>query len=195
MQVVEQIPFIHNFSVAGNDDNVPENLGTFETIDDFQEYFALNTVSEHQKVHAKRWYTDEEIQNFREIILNVVEEELPEAKQNLLEKEANLSTAKKEKEVAVESVGALQTKISDLATEIKGEKTTIDVPANRTYRVPYKGKYYFYVWQDNGDCVLAYVQDIPEHEKAELFSSTNKNEEFFEGLKNGKDKGAAQQIS
>ncbi|ROI02913.1 hypothetical protein EGI16_12130 [Chryseobacterium sp. G0240] len=77
MQIVEQIPFLHNFSVVGNDDNVPENLGIFETIDDFQEYFALNTVSEHQKVNAKRWYTDEEIQNFREIILNVVEEELP----------------------------------------------------------------------------------------------------------------------
>lgn len=188
MQLVEQEPFIHNFSVSGNDDNLPLNLGEFKTIDDFQKYFALNTVSEHSKVSATRFYTDEEIQNFRGIILGVVEEELPEARQNLLEKEANLSIAKKEKEIAVETVGALQTKITDLANEIKGGKTTIDVASNRCYRVPYKGKYYFYAWQDNGDAVLVKVQEIPEHEKAEIFSSTNKNEEFFESLKNGKDK-------
>ncbi|MGG7470806.1 hypothetical protein [Chryseobacterium arthrosphaerae] len=195
MKIVEQEPFIHNFSVNGNDDNLPEKIGVFETIDEFQEFFALNTVSEHQKVTARRWYTDEEIQNLREIILTTVEEELPEAKQNLMEKESNLSTAKKEKEIAVESVGALQTKISDLVTEIKGEKTTIDIPSNRTYRVPYKGKYYFYVWQDNGDCVLAYVQDIPDHEKAGLFNTTKKNDQFFKDLKDGKNKGASEQIS
>lgn len=187
MHLVEQDLFIHNFSVTGNDDNLPLNLGEFKTIDDFQQYFALNTVSEHSKVSATRFYTDEEIHNFRGIILGVVEEELPEARQNLLEKEANLSIAKKEKEIAVETVGALQTKISDLASEIKVGKTTIDVASNRCYRVPYKGKYYFYAWQDNGDCVLVKVQEIPEHEKAEIFSSTTKNEEFFESLKNGKD--------
>jgi len=188
MHLVEQETFLHNFSVIGNDDNLPEKIGVFETVDDFQEYFALNTVSEHQKVNATRFYTDEEIQNFREIILGVVEEELPEAKQTLSEKEANLSIAKKEKEIAVESVGALQTKISDLASEIKSGKTNVDIPSNRCYRVPYKGKYYFYVWQDNGDCLLAYVKDIPEHEKAEIFSSSTKNDEFFEAFKNGKDK-------
>lgn len=188
MHLVEQEPFLHNFSVIGNDDNLPEKIGVFETVDDFQEYFALNTVSEHQKVNATRFYTDEEIQNFREIILGVVEEELPEAKHTLSEKEANLSVAKKEKEIAVESVGALQTKISDLALEIKSGKTNVDIPSNRCYRVPYKGKYYFYVWQDNGDCVLAYVKDIPEHEKAEIFSYSTKNDEFFEAFKNGKDK-------
>jgi hypothetical protein len=51
------------------------------------------------------------------------------------------------------------------------------------------------VWQDNGDVSLAAVYDIPEHEKADLFSSTDKNEKFFESLKNGKDKGKTQQIS
>lgn len=198
MQLVEQEPFIHNFSVTGNDDNLPEKLGVFETVEEFQEYFALNTVSEHRKVTATRFYTDEEIHNFRGIILGVVDEELPEARQNLSEKEANLSIAKKEKEIALESVGALQTKISDLADEIKSGKTSVDVPSNRCYRVPYKGKYYFYTWQDNGDCVLTAVQDIPEHEKAEIFSSTGttiKNDHFFEALQNGKDKGKTQQIS
>ncbi|WP_347216655.1 hypothetical protein [Chryseobacterium sp.] len=195
MQLVEQEPFIHNFSVIGNDDNLPEKIGVFETVEAFQEYFALNTVSEHRKVNATRFYTDEEIHNFREIILGVVEEELPEAKMNLSEKEANLSVAKKEKEIALESVGALQTKISDLANEIKVEKTSVEVPSNRCYRVPYKGKYYFYAWQDNGDCVLTYIQEIPEHEKSEIFSSTSKNDEFFEGLKNGKNKGKDKQIS
>jgi hypothetical protein len=195
MHLLEEKPFEHNFSVAGNDENLPENLGNFETIDEFQEYFALNTVSEHQKTFAQRWYTDEEIHNFREMILGVVENELPEARENLAQKESDLQTAKKEKETASETVGALQTKISDFALEIKAEKTSIEVPANRTYRLPHKGRYYFYVWQDNGDVSLAAVYDIPEHEKADLFSSTDKNEKFFESLKNGKDKGKTQQIS
>ncbi|WP_379963946.1 hypothetical protein [Epilithonimonas sp. UC225_85] len=186
MEIVENTPFIHNFSVTGNDDNLPEKLGVFETIDEFQEFFALNTVAEHQKVFAKRWYSDEEIHNFRNEILEVAENELPEAKFQLSEKEIEFATAKKEKEIAIESVGALQTKIGDLAAEIKIGKTEIEVPANRTYKVPIKGKYYFYAWQDNGDCILVKVALMTDEEKEELFSQTDKNEQFFESLKNVK---------
>lgn len=195
MELVQEKEFLHNFSVVGNDDNLPEKIGVFENIDSFQEYFALNTLSEHKQVEAVRHYTDEEIHNFREEILEVVENELPEAKILLADKEYELSLAKKQKELALESVGALRTKVDDLAAEIKEGKTTIEIPSNRTYRVPYKGKYYFYVWQDNGDCVLAKVLDVPEHEKAEIFNNTDKNDSFFENLKNGKNKGKAKQIS
>ncbi|WP_372483312.1 hypothetical protein AB9J70_06370 [Elizabethkingia anophelis] len=188
MEIVENRPFEHNFSVSGNDDNLPENLGHFETIDDFQEHFAINTVSEHQKVTAVRHYTDEEILEFREEILRVAEDQLPEAKENFSQKDIEFKQAKEAKEIAGEVVGALQTKISDLAAEIKEGKTEIEVPANRTYRVPYKGKYYFYTWQDNGDCVLVKVKDVPEHEKAEIFNNTDKNNAFFDNLKNGKNK-------
>lgn len=191
MELLVNTPFIHNFSVSGNDDNLPEKLGTFQTIDDFQEFFALNTVSEHQQVMATRHYTDEEIHNFREEILGVVENELPEAKTILGDKEFELSVAKKQKEIALESVGALRTKIDDLAAEIKEGKTQIEVASNRTYRVPYKGRYYYYVFQDDGDCVLAKVLEVPEHEKTEIFNNTDKNDKFFEGLKNVKNKGQA----
>ncbi|MDV3536802.1 hypothetical protein CMU91_14885 [Elizabethkingia anophelis] len=188
MELVEKEPFIHNFSVTGNDDNLPENIGYFKTIDDFQEHFAVNTVSEHRKVSAVRHYTDEEILGFREDILRVAEDELPQAKEELSKRDIEFKKAKESREDAIETVGALNTKIGDLAAEIKEGKTEIEVPANRTYRVPYKGKYYFYTWQDNGDCVLVKVLDVPEHEKAEIFNNTDKNNTFFESLKNGNDK-------
>ncbi|MCT4034864.1 hypothetical protein HZQ14_15685 [Elizabethkingia anophelis] len=127
MEIVENRPFEHNFSVSGNDDNLPENLGHFETIDDFQEHFAINTVSEHQKVTAVRHYTDEEILEFREEILRVAEDQLPEAKENYSQKDIEFKQAKEAKEIAGEVVGALQTKISDLAAEIKEGKTEIEV--------------------------------------------------------------------
>ncbi|CAA7196719.1 type II toxin-antitoxin system RelE/ParE family toxin [Chryseobacterium potabilaquae] len=188
MELVKNIAFIHNFSVADNDENLPENLGNFQTIEEFQEYFALNTLSEHQKVFAKRYYSDEEIHYFRNEILEVAENELPEAKQQLAEKDIQFSMAKKEKNIAFDFVRALQTKINDLAAEIKIGKTGIEVPANRTYRVPYKGRLYFYTWQDNGDCVLVKVALMSDEEKEELFNHTDKNEQFFENFKNVKNK-------
>ena len=195
MQVIEQIPFIHAFSVSGNDDNLPENLGTFETIEEFQEFFALNMVSEHQKTFAQRFYSEEEIQAMDGQILEIAKDEIPKAKQVLREAEIHLADAKKFKEGAFETYNALQTEMQDVAAEVKNGKTEIEIPANRINKVALKGKYYHYAWLDSGEVVLVKISLMTDSEKEELFSQTDKNEKFFEGLKNGKNKGKTQQIS
>jgi|GEM_PF-2310188 len=195
MQVIEQIPFIHAFSVSGNDDNLPENLGTFETIEEFQEFFALNMVAEHQKTFAQRFYSEEEIQAMDEQILEIAKDEIPKAKQVLREAEIHLADAKKFKEGAFETYNALQTEMQDVAAEVKNGRTEIEIPANRINKVALKGKYYHYAWLDSGEVVLVKISLMTDSEKEELFSQTDKNEKFFEGLKNGKNKGKTQQIS
>lgn len=195
MELVENIPFIHAFSVSGNDDNLPENLGKFETIEEFQEYFALNMVAEHQKTFAQRFYSEEEIAEMDGKILEIAKDEIPKAKEALNNAETNLAYAKKQVEYAKETYGALNTEMQDIAAEVKNGKTEIEIPANRINKVALKGKYYHYAWLDNGEVVLVKISFMTDSEKEELFSQTDKNEKFFETLKNGKNKGKTKQVS
>ena len=195
MELVENKPFIHAFSVSGNDDNLPENLGGFESIEAFQEFFALNTVAEHQKTFAQRFYSDEEIKEMDNQILEIAKDEIPKAKETLRDAEIKLVDAKKFKEGAFETYSALQTEMQDVAAEVKNGKTEIEIPANRINKVALKGKYYHYAYLDNGEVVLVKISFMTDSEKEELFSQSDKNEKFFETLKNGKNKGKTKQVS
>ena len=183
MKIVEEKPFDYNFSVENNDEGVPEILGTFETLDEVREYLATNAVFENVDTSAVRFYSDEEIKDFKEKVLDIVENE-PQADDDRTDAEANLQQAKKDKEVAWENYNALICEMKDLAREIRVGTTSIKLPSLRTFRIPYKGKFYTYVWLDNEKVVLVDIYYIPENQKQDLFNANEKNEDFFQSLGN-----------
>jgi len=180
MEIVEKAPFIYEFDIKGNEQGLPEALNNFQELEEFQKYFSRNTVSYHKKTKAIRFFTEEEIQNFREKITETAETLLFEAQKELLERQRALQEAKKREKSAQGVVDTIMQKISEMSFNIRSGKTEIDLPAYRTLQVPYGEKYYYYTWLDNGACVLSKVEDIPEEERGEIFNNMDKNNEFFE---------------
>jgi len=178
MKIVEDKPFNHAF--CAESEEVPESLGTFPTLDDAREHLALNTVFENVEISTSRLYSEEEIKEFKEKVLDIVENELPEADDKRENAEFEFQNAKKKKEEALEMYTALIVEMKDLAAEIRKGITDVKLPFFRAFRLPYNGKYYTYVWLDSGEVVLADVNLIPENQKQELFSANETNTFFFE---------------
>ncbi|TWP31914.1 hypothetical protein ETU08_00200 [Apibacter muscae] len=184
MKIVETQPFIHEFNITGNENNLPEILKHFNTPEECHEYFSSNLIAEHTKLYVDRVYTEEEITEFEDNILDIVKNQMPDAENKISDAEYSLQVAKKNKEKAVESYNALNTEIKDYRNEILKGTTELEIEAQRVFRFPYKGYYYHYVYLDNGMVVLAKITLMNEEERNELFSSSDKNEKFINSLLN-----------
>ena len=70
---------------------------------------------------------------------------------------------------------------AQLAAEVKRGLVDIRLDELFTYRVTYKGRYYYYTYMDK-QLKLCLIRDIPEFEKSELWNSMAQNEEFIDSL-------------
>ncbi|WP_139959198.1 hypothetical protein [Flavicella sediminum] len=185
MKIAETKPFIHDFKVTGNEDNLPEFLGNFETVDDAKLFISKNFISEHVKGVATRFFTKAEIEEMRSEVHQELEEQQFELKKKLDTATILFEQAKKNKNDAEEALRASMTKVKDISGQIRERTTTVAIDASRSYRLAVHNKYYTYVFTDRFELVLCDVMDIPEYDRKDLFNSLLKNEEAFEKLING----------
>ena len=183
MEIVKKdyIPSILEFKLP-EDVIIPKTLGNFKTEDEAREFVAKTFVATQIKVDATRFMDDHEKEELREDYQNELENVLPELEMNAFEKHLAADQAKAEAKNADDRVSASNTKVRDLAKEVKGGVKTIALDNKNTWRIPLEGKYY-YVTFINNTLSVAKVMDIPDDERNDLLNSMNSNEAAFKKLK------------
>lgn len=176
----KETKFIHSFKIDETENLLPKVLKEFKTYDECVEYFSKNLISEHVSVNANRFYDKNEIEDIKNSILEILTSDIPEAKEKVLEAEDVLARAKNDKKDKEETYNSLQLETQEKGIKISKGYEEILINSTKVFRLPYKGKYYHYVYLDNGKVVLASITQMTEEEKEDLFSSSGKNEKYLD---------------
>lgn len=191
---IDYRPLNIEFDVATDGTLMPETFGTFETAEDAAKFMAGNLVLSNHSITVSRHMDHVEKKLLREQYENVLENILPinEKKHSIATNE--LAEAKRKEKEAAETVNATLTEVKALASEVKRGLKEMNLDENFTFKIPFKGRFYFYTYIDK--CVrLVKISDIPEHEKGEIFSSSAANEDFIETNFGKNDEAATQKRS
>lgn len=142
---------------------------------ELSEHFV--TVQE-KDVIAERIMDDFEISAIRADYGEIAEERIPELEERFEALKAEFYASKKEFEAKISS---LHVRFKDLV--YLARKGVKDYPLDTadTFRIPVAGHYLYYSWV-NGCFRLASVQEIPEHERNDLFNSGETNRQAFQEL-------------
>lgn len=112
---------------------------------------------------------------------DILENILPVHAKDLSRAENELAEAKKRQKAAEELYNGTVTQAKQLASEVKRGLVELRLDELYTYRVTYKGRYYYYTYIDK-QLKLCLIRDIPEFEKTELWNSMAQNEEYIDKL-------------
>ena len=168
------------FDVAMDETVMPEALGEFKKHEDVLKFLGnakLTTIN--QAMTASRHMDATEKKEIRENYIDVLENVLPRLEKDHSVKTQAFNEAKKAEKDAHEMVNASISEAKILARDAKRGLKPITLDDVYTFRLPYKGRYYFYTWID-GVLKLCKISDIPEHEKTEIWNAMAANEEFIE---------------
>lgn len=136
-------------------------------------------VAVQQKdVIANRIMDVEEISEIRGKYGEIAENELPELYVELAELEAKFKSDKKQLEA---QISAANTQFKDLVSFAKRGIKDLQLDMDNTFRISVLNHYLYYTWV-NDRFELALVQEIPAHQKFDIFNSVEKNKEVFEQL-------------
>lgn len=110
--------------------------------------------------------------------------ELLETKLPIYERDLSVATqefneAKRKMGNCQELVNATLTEARALATEVKRGIVEMHLDDLFTYRLPYKGRYYYYTFIDKALRLCA-IRDIPDHEKQEIWNAMASNDQFID---------------
>lgn len=177
MEKVDYRPKNIEFDVA-NSSIMPENLGEYKTADEAIQFIHKNVVGINQRITVSRF-----MDNFEKTELRKEYQEILELKMPILEKDLQKAThefeeAKKKLADAKELVNATTNEVKAIANDVKRGLKDIQLDDQFTWRIAFECRYFFYSYIDK-QIKLAKIQDIPEHEKQDLFNVMSKNEEFF----------------
>lgn len=160
-------------------DVMPLTLGEFESIEDVNSFIReQKIVVVNQSLKIDRLMDDFEKNEIRAQYINILEDVIPACKQTLYEKKSDLDHAKEEFKNAQETFSAYENQAYTLAKEVKRGLVEMKLTDVNTFRIPLKGKYYYYT-HINKELKLCAIKDIPEHEQKDIFNSTNVNEQIF----------------
>lgn len=168
------------FDVATDETVMPEFLGEFKKYEDATKFLTdakLTTIN--QSITVSRHMDASEKKEIRETYIDVLENVLPRLEKDHSVKTQALNEAKKSEKDAHGMVNASISEAKILARDAKRGLKSINLEDIHTFRLPYKGRYYFYTWID-GVLKLCKISDIPEHEKTEIWNAQAANEEFIE---------------
>jgi hypothetical protein len=174
-------PAAIEFDVAHDGSLAPETLGTFPTAEDAAKYIGKNLVVVNQALTVSRHMDNKEKNDLRREYSDILENILPVHAKDLSRAENQLAEAKKMQKAAEELYNGTVTSAKQLAAEVKRGLVDIRLDELFTYRVTYKGRYYYYTYMDK-QLKLCQIRDIPEFEKSELWNSMAQNEEFIDSL-------------
>ncbi len=155
----------------------------FEGAEDMEEVKEKLTESgfiaiQRKEVIADRLMSTEEINNIREEYGEIAETALPELQSELAELEAKF---KREKKTMEGKIASMNTKFKDLVYLAKKGIKDFELVSDCTFRIPVLNHYLYYTWI-NDRFELALVQEIPNHERNDIFNSVERNKAIFEEL-------------
>jgi len=167
------------FDVATDGTLMPENFGTFESAEEAAKFMGGNLVLSNQSITVNRHMDHVEKKLLREQYENVLENILPVNEKKYSAAANELVEAKRNEKEAGEMVSATLTEVKSLASEVKRGLKEMKLDENFTFKIPFKGRFYFYTYIDKS-VRLVQIRDIMEHEKGELFTSSASNEDFID---------------
>lgn len=142
---------------------------------ELSEHFV--TVQE-KDVIAERIMDDYEISAIRADYGAIAEEQMPELEERFEALKAEFYASKKEFEAKISS---LHVRFKDLVNLARKGVRDYPLETADTFRIPVAGYYLYYSWVNQ--CFrLASVQEIPEHERDDLFNSGETNRQAFKEL-------------
>ncbi len=178
------------FNVAHDGSNMPESLGTFETVEEMSKFLGGSLIVVNQALTVSRHMDNIEKKELRDHCQDVMENLVPLFEQKLKEADVALAEAKKAQKDAEERYNSTIADAKDLAREAKRGLREMNLDEKYTFQVPYNGHYYFYTWIDKA-LRLCLIRTIPDTEKQDLYNAMGGNEawidkEFVQKEKKGK---------
>jgi hypothetical protein len=167
------------FQVAHDGSNMPESLGVFETSEEMAKFIGGKLTAVNQPLTASRHMDAKEKVDIREEYSDLLENIVPVFEKKWSDAEHAMADAKKALKDAEENYNAEITQTKDLARMVKRGIVDMDLDEKYTFRVAYRGAYYFYTWIDK-QLRLCLIRPIPEPERQDLYNSMSGNEEWID---------------
>ena len=172
-------PAVIEFDVAHDGSSIPETFGEFETAEEAVKFMGGTFVAVNHALTVARHMDIKEKTEIRRDYNDILENELPSKERELVNATQEYSTAKKKKEDSQELVNAALYEAKSLAYEVKRGLVDVQLDDMFTWRLPYKGRYYFFTYMDK-QLKLCAIRDIPETEKDELWNAMADNEKVID---------------
>ncbi len=172
-------PQVIEFDFAHDNSIVPGNLGTFENAEDAAKYLSGSFVVFNQPITVNRVMDFVEKSEIRKEYNELLENKLPIYERDLSTATSEYNDAKKKKDNCTELVNFTITEARSLATEVKRGVVEVHLDELFTYRMPYRGRYYYYTYIDKS-LKLCAIKDIPEQEKNDIWNAMASNDRFID---------------
>lgn len=160
---------------------LPEIIGNVKTLEKCQEVISKAFVATNIKYTAIRYMDVFEKEETRRKYQEELEVVQPGIDKQLAAARIKFEEAKQQLKAIEEQSSASDTKVKDLAKQVRIGTKDINLDQSSTWRVPLNGQYYFLTYM-RGRLAVAAVVDIPDHEKHDLFNSQARNEEAVKKL-------------
>lgn len=173
------LPDYIEFNVAKDGSNIPGSLGEFATAEEAWKFMGTHLTALNRGVTVSRFMDATEKKATRDECTDVMENQVPVYEKQLVAAELALESAKSVLKAAKEAYDFVLSRAKTLAAEAKRGLKDIILDERDTFRVPYKGRYYFFTYVDK-QLKLALIREIPESEKGDIWNAMGANEEFID---------------
>lgn len=167
------------FEVDEDSTCMPLSLGEYETADEAIKFIGGNMTTINQGITVNRHMDAFEKKEIRKTYNEILEDRLPILEREYSHATSELNAAKKKEKDASEMVRASENEAKILAKEVKAGVKEINLDDLYTFKIPYRGKHYFYTYMD-GSLKLCRIREIPESEKTEIWNAMAGNETFID---------------
>jgi hypothetical protein len=175
----EYRPVNIEFNVSPEGTEVPETFGEFNTPEEAAKFIGANFTALNYGVTVPRLMDAVEKKTKRDEYSDLLENIVPVYEKELSEAEQGLTNAKNLLKKAEEAYDFVIGKTKNLAAEVKRGLKDMTLDEKYTFRIPYKGRYYFFTYIDK-QIRLCLIRDIAESEKSEIWNQMASNEEFID---------------
>ena len=142
-------PSYIEFTVSPDETPVPENLGKFDNADEAVLFMQKNFFSLNAGITVNRHMDNYEKNELRKKYNDILENLLPKFEQELRDAMQEYNAAKAVKENAIEQVNVYTNQAKATAVEVKRGLVEMRLDELFTWKIPYKGRYYFFTFIDN----------------------------------------------
>lgn len=175
-----------DFIIGDNFRYLPSNLGKYSSMEEaIQKLSSAGLFATSEGVGATRALSEDEVQEIRDSITDIVENERIDAARDLADalafEERMKAEIKRRKERAQEALNEIDDRIMLKAKQVKENKKTVSLDGTDTVRISVSDKNLYY-HLDNGALVLAYVGYASNDEMSALFFQSEVNEKAMKEL-------------
>jgi hypothetical protein len=149
------------------------------TADVVIEHMERMFVTENHALTVDRVMDHVEKTEIRKKINNILEDLLPVLEEDVLKKSVAAKEAKKELDNALTHVANYDLEAKVLAKTVKAGVVEMKLDQKFTWRIPYKGTFYYYTFIDK-EMRLVKISEMSPKERQELFNQAKINEDYFD---------------